>query len=422
MRKGFFSILMILVLLLFGNGCDKTLEMLGFENDVPDSVYDEDEMGLPAPVITDVNPKGKVYAGVTEVTITGENFDPDSGKCFVYFGGEAGEILSQTETQIVAIPPLVSGDTLEVKVSKLGAYAFGVYKPYTIKLAAIEYGGADANLDVGGMACDLNENLYFVANGEKTIYKVDPNSQEKEIYLAIDDFCYSMKMGPDIVLYFAIKKYLYTSPAGGGSYEKFNDTKTKNALSDFDFGENLNIYAAGKGVIYMFTSDGSYTEQASYDDYLITSLRVFDGFVYVAAYYTGYDTTVVQKGIWRNQINASDGALGAAELVFDWGQYVGPYGANILALTFNSVGDIYFSTEISSTGDALYVLRSNGTGDYSAVVPEPLYYRVLKPQYNNLCWGNGMYLYANYKGSDAADQRIIRITIEEDTAPYYGRK
>ena len=421
MRKIFLCIIIISIILL-GIGCDSAFEFLGFENDVPDSNYDENKLGLPGPVITDVNPKEKVYAGVTEVTVTGENFDPDSGECFIYFGGLPGEIISQAENEIVAIPPLVSGDSLEIKISKLGAYPFGVFSPYPIKLAAIEYAGIDANLNAGGMACDLNENLYFAANGEKNIYKINPSNQEKEIYIfAIPDFSYTMKMGPDTVLYFAVKKYLYTSPAGGGSFEKFNSTKAKAAITDFDFGPSLNIYAAGKEDIYLFLSDGSYTTTATYEDYLITSLRVFDGYVYISAYYTGTDLSAVKKGIWRNQINSSDATLGTNELVFDWGQYVGAYGANILTLTLNSDGDIYFSTEVSGD-DALYVLRSNGSGDYTSVIPDPLYFRVLKPQYENLCWGNGIYLYANYKGSGASDQRIMRITIEEDTAPYYGRK
>jgi hypothetical protein len=67
-----------------------------------------------APIVASVSPYAGPTAGGTSVTITGANF---SGATAVNFGGVAGTIVSNTDTQIVATSPAGSAGTVDVTVT-----------------------------------------------------------------------------------------------------------------------------------------------------------------------------------------------------------------------------------------------------------------------------------------------------------------
>ena len=72
-----------------------------------------------APIITAVNPPNLALAGITTLTITGQNFAPNQEDNRIYFNGVRGEIESSSTTQIVVKAPLVVADTVKIKVSCL---------------------------------------------------------------------------------------------------------------------------------------------------------------------------------------------------------------------------------------------------------------------------------------------------------------
>jgi len=49
------------------------------DNQYPESIWDPNEQSAPTPVITSVLPQDSAYAGVSTVTIIGENFLPGRG-------------------------------------------------------------------------------------------------------------------------------------------------------------------------------------------------------------------------------------------------------------------------------------------------------------------------------------------------------
>jgi len=412
MKKGLILIMLGLFFILMLTSC--------FENDYPPSIYDKNDEGLPSPIIDDVFPKEKVYGGVTDITIIGENFSADAGQCFVYFDGHKADILSQSETQFIVRAPIIQGDSLTVKVSKLGAYAFGEYYPYKIEFAAIEYGGISNLSNAYGIAGDTLENIY-VSSGLNTIMKITPDGEKTDDWVPVTDGAYvAMKMGPGGHLYAARTKYIYIVPPEGGSIEKFTTDKLSQPVNDFDFDQYGNIFVASKKIIFCVKSDASNVSAASFPDIILNTIRVFNDYVYTAGYYTGYDTTIiVQRGIWRNQILDSEGNLGETELVYNWGMFVGDAGPQITAITFDEDGVLYIGAE---SGNAITMLYPNADGNYIEGATEILFPAVLTPPATNFCWGTDQYLYVNRKSNVEKEQKLIKITTGKMSAPYYGRR
>lgn len=390
--------------------------ILGCENEYPPSIYDKESEGNPSPEITSVEPAEGAFAGIDDITITGKSFSSSMDEIFVYFNGTVATILSASTTQLLVRAPIIEGDSLTIKVAVLGAYLFAEWSPYRIQYAAIEYGGVNDLTDAYGIACDILENIY-VSSGLNTIIKISPDEESTDFASTPDGFFVALKMGPGGYLYGARTRYIYRVSPDGSIVEKFGQ-KLGQKVNDFDFDENGNIFTASKSKIYCMTPDGTNIAAADYPDINLKSARVFNGYVYVAGEYLGFDITVVQKGIWRNEITSSAGDLGDSELVFDWGEYWGANSPSILAITFSEDGDMYIGAE---AGDAITIVHPNPDGNYLNGDAEPLFPAVLMPPSTVFSWGNGQYLYVNRKSPEDPKKRLIRITMGKKAAPYYGR-
>lgn len=379
----------------------------------------------PDPTITAVEPASGAFAGIDMVTIKGTNFDPseDYKHTRVYFEGKKAQIVSMTSTEINVMAPVLAGDSLTIKVQVDGAQLFGIFTPYKLEFAEIEYGGITGAYDAYGIACDNNENLY-VSLAEGKVLKVTPDGEQID-YITQDQgvtgFFKTMKMGPGGVIYASRTRYLYQIAAGGDSLTR---TKMKKAINDFDFDANLNIYYVTKFASYLVKPDMSESKVASYSHVIMSSCRVYDGYLYVAGLYNGADTSHVKKGIWRHKI-LDDGQLGEQELVFDWHKYYSWAGAgvpSILAITFAEDGDLYVGADSTDISDAITVIHPDAEGKYLPENAEPLYDVVLMPPATSFCWGSDQYLYVNRRSNSNDLKRIIRVTMGKRTAPYYGRQ
>ncbi len=374
----------------------------------------------PDPVVSAVEPQS-AYAGITEVTIHGDNFDPSDNYSHtrVYFAGVKAQVLSVTgDSLITCVTPVVSGDSLLIKVQVDGALLFGISQPYKVENAEEEYGGITGAYNAYGLAVDLNENLYISLGDGRIIY-VTPDEEIVE-YDTLNAFFRTMKMGPGNVLYAGRTIYMYRLT--GTSYDSL---RLSRPLNDFDFDANQNIFYSTRFAIRMLDQGNTDSEKAAYPSYVVGALRVFDGYVYVAASYTGVDTTQVQRGIWRNQILNAQGDLGPTELVFNWREYFGSGAVgipNILSITFAEDGDLYIGADSTAISDAIIVVHRDGDGNYLPENAEPLYNAVLMPPATTMVWGTGQYLYVNRRSLSDDLKRIIRVTMGKNSAPYYGRQ
>ena len=387
--------------------------IISCDPDTPPSIYDPDDKGKPDPVILSIIPQDGVFTGVDEIIIAGKNFSSVLEENIVFFNGNRGNVISATDTQLRVIsPPTIAGDSTKIQVAVIGAYLFAEYYPYKLEAAVIEYGAFDDYDNAYGIACDAGETLYVSLSGKK-IVQITPDGERNEYATTSFEKASAMKIGPGGDLYYVnILQYLFRIPAGGGSDELF--AMLPGGVYDLDFDSLGNIYCGGSGsAIYRVKMDKSNEKVAEYPDINIISVRIFNGYVYIAGDYKGIDSTQVQVGIWRNQILSSDGALGPNELVIDWEIY--SLNSKIKTITFSSDGDMYIGTNL---GDAITIRHTDGTF-------EPLYQNlthILYPVTHLLCWGNSHFLYVNRRGDKASDRRILRIDTRKNGAPYYGRE
>jgi hypothetical protein len=373
------------------------------------SVFDEDPTVKPDPLITGIEPPNSALAGIGQITINGSNFSPRIEENAVFFGLNPATIVSASETQLLVQSPNIPDDSLEVKVSVLGALLFSNIMYYTLDSAVEEIGGFIDFDNAYGIAIDKDDNIFVSLVGNKIVKITPDNENETEDYATTTvDKASAMKFGPDGYLYYVnILRFMLRVPPGGGADEVF--AVLPGNVFDLDFDPFGNIYAGGGGnAIYRVKNDASSTVAADYASIVIRTVRVYDGYLYVG----GRDENTGQHLIWRNQIISAD-ELGPKELHFDWNNEIGP-GAQVLAITFAADGDMYVGT---NTPDAIVTIHPDKTH-------EPLYPGVLEPDSYAFSWGNGEHLYVNRRNdiSTASTKRVLKIFMQKEGAPYYGRQ
>ncbi|MEK6572545.1 MAG: hypothetical protein AABZ61_14320, partial [Bacteroidota bacterium] len=136
----------------------------------------------------------------------------------------------------------------------------------------------------------------------------------------------------------------------------------------------------------------------------VRSLRVYNGYVYIAANADNVDK------IWRFPIISSD-SLGPAEIYFNFSEKYGVSGAGAYAITFSSDGEMYVGTD----GPAGIILVHP---DKSW---EQYYPGLFQPQTLLFAWGSGSTLYLTRSGT-VASHTIFKVNTQKTSAPYYGRQ
>ena len=398
---------MVWLLPIFAFRCDKQ---------PTSSLWDPDQTGQANPVIQEINPPKKALAGVTLLTIRGVNFSPEAKYNFVYFNDMQGKIVSATTTQLVVEPPNLVGDSIKIKIAVHGAELFSNIMPYALDYSAKEYAGIDKNLDANGIACDKDENL-FVSLGLNKIIKITAREEKSDYTNTPDGFFRSLRVGPGGVLYGVRTRFLYQIAAGGASVKQFGKTFTQ-PVNDLDFDAAGNIYVAARLTIYAVKNDATWKVAASYPLISLNSIRVFNGYVYVAGDYLGTDPSIPKSAVWRNKILNEAGDLGPMELAFDWAA-VATANQKMLSITFAEDGELYIGGD---SGNAITIVTPNGDGNYVNGQRRALYPQVITPPVTAMVWGNGGYLYYNRKSQNVDEQKLIRVTVDKKGAPDYGRK
>jgi len=413
MKQGFCATNMLLIFTL------SIVLITGCREEPTPSLFDPDKQGGPTPMITEIIPPDSCLAGITLMTFKGENFSTNPDENFVFFNELRVNVLNASKTELKLKSPNLIGDSIKIKIAVHGAELFSNIIYYKLEYTAYEYGGINQSSDAYGLAYDNDGNIYVSFAANNSIVKITP-AEEQAAYVDAKaiGFFKTMKMGPGGYLYAGRTKFIYQVPPGGVSIEQFGEILPQ-VVNDFDFDPDKNIFVASKNGIYCVRPDGSNKLSTDHPNTTLKSLRVFNGYVYVAGDYTGSDKNVVQKGIWRNKIISSEGDLDATELVFDWSSFIGEFGPNMLAITFAEDGDLYVGAD---AGDAITVIHPNPDGNYVNGNTEPLFPEVLTPQSTVFCWDNGQYLFVNRKGPNDEDKRLIRITMGKKSAPYYGRQ
>jgi hypothetical protein len=383
----------------------------GCEYDGPTAQYYQEHSQTPVLRVTGINPS-EAGGGVNYITILGENFSAELGKNKVYFDGTEAEITSGSTTSLKVRRPNKAGDSTTVKVVSYDALVTGKYGPYKIKLVSSAYGNYVSGLELTAVAADNAENLYIVERISGEITKITPDGQ-KTIMARVTRAPSDARVGPGGRL------YLIGATLGHRDINAMNlatgETKLWHRLGSTkpvkfgDFDVNGYFYAGGTRTDLMVISPDSTNRAAGlYATSEILAMRVYNGYVYVAARVPGAQNPA---SIGRHQILDAMGNLGSRELVLDLA--TGEFASrSVKGLTFSQDGIMYIATD--SPAPILIFNPATNDLDY-------LYKGILPSYCKDFYWGAGNYLYM-LRGDTALQEEwnIYRIDMGTAGAPNYG--
>jgi hypothetical protein len=389
-------LLLAAVGLLLLNSCSK--------NDAP-SLYDPNASYKPAPTITSIAPTGSAFAGMDTIVIQGTNFSSVLAENSVFFNASSAALLSATPTQISIVAPLVTIDSIGVRVIVGGSLLFSNTVQYKLIAGVAPFGGLLPNDTTTSLATDVNGNLYFAYLShaiEAGISEVTPAGVRSTYAPATAGVTQwtGLKMGPGGYLYAARSfRALYRfSPGGGSSGALWLAFPLGTAISDIDVDQAGNVWGVGNNSnIYNIQSSKVITTSPFVGN--IHSVRVYNGYLYFAA------KTDAGEKIWRASIQST--SLGTPEIYWD---FAAAYPTNLpLSITFSSDGTLYIGTD---SPDGLVVVSPSKT----VTAPFRAYRASFGTGLNYLAWGSSNSLYAS-----TSNGILLKFIVRGKTsAPYYG--
>ncbi|MBN1542118.1 IPT/TIG domain-containing protein [candidate division KSB1 bacterium] len=390
----------------------------GCENEYPDSVFDPNADGVTQPVITGMtiepNYNGDIMAGLSVVTLSGQNFSATAEDNFIFFNDSRARVLSASANQIAVLAPENAiGDSVRLRTTVFGSEFFSDLQ-YVKVVPTVQSIGSFLSTDVGIKAeVDAAENVY-VAMRAKMIKVVDPlggtlEFTEKPLINGND-----MKMGPGNLLYMSFVagrvRILARFKPDGSEDTRINLRKSP---MGFDFDQAGNAWVAADDYLLRVKTDGTSADVLQLPA-LLGPVRIYNGHVYVGS----YDATTSDQKIWKCEIQGE--ALGAAQEVLsltaaDWLE-----GEEIRSFTFSSDGDMILAT---THHNGVYIYRESD-GSH-----QPLYTNLVGSapgttvSFESVTWGNDVFLYAIQKfGIEPAETfKLLKINMLKTGAPYFGR-
>ena len=382
------------------------LILVGCSTEESPSLFDPSTTYPPDPTISSVSPPGSAYAGMDTLVLTGTNYSSVLANNFVYFNGKAAALLTATTTQITLVPPLVVGDSIEVKVSVSGALLFSNIVQYELKAGVTAFGQFTDTEHSTSLATDATGNLYagFTSSGvEGGILMFTPAGVRSTYGLPTGGVTLwtGLKMGPSGYL-FAARTFraLYAYPPGGGtSAALWSAFPIGTSLGDFDFDQNGNLWSGGAGASFYRVKQDKTIKTFPFSG-TVHSVRVYGSNVYFAAY-----TTAGGEQIWSAPLIGD--SLGTPAVYFDFGA-VYP-NSTPQAITFSSDGVLYIGTD---TPEAIVVVQPNKT----YLAPFQAYGDLIGTAVRFLAWGASDDLYAS-----TMEGVVLKFDMRGKTgAPYHG--
>ncbi|MFB0515530.1 MAG: IPT/TIG domain-containing protein [Candidatus Neomarinimicrobiota bacterium] len=402
--KSFYPLLIIAFSLL-------GLIIVGCEFEEPTSIWDlpDDPDATTTPVVTNVEPADWNMAGIGVMRIIGSNFSATADSNVVFFNDTRAEIVSASNAVITIKTPLLVGDSLKIKVARLGAYLFSSPVYYRILPSVVSYGTLLASELPAAITVDSDENVY-VSLQSNILRKIAPDGILED-YDATFFQSDGMKVGPGGLVYatWNLRK------RGRVSYFDTTGVQTdwvafgKEAY-DLDFDQDSSLWVALATDLVRVKPDGSQSTMDTYS-YDLSSVRIYDGYVYVME----TDASTGAQKLWRSAIQG-DGSLGTKQLVLDFSSIDKFTGVTINCFTFSSSGDIYFATDAATSALIVYYAAED--------IFEYFYPGLIKPPITYFGWGTDSYLYASKPTTGAPQILKIDVRLErvkQYSAPYYGR-
>ncbi|MFC1483785.1 IPT/TIG domain-containing protein [Candidatus Neomarinimicrobiota bacterium] len=401
MKSKYLKFPALVTLLLLANVCE--------EPDYPASLFDPDYVSDPQPVIHSITPPDSCWAGVGEITIQGENFDPSVFNNLVSFGIAQAEVISASASVLVIKTPAISGDSLAVRVAVLGSELYNDPVHYRLLPSVITYTALDAQ--PYGLDIDAEENIY-ISTEDKNIMVVGTDGKANVFSSVFFTKAPGLKFGTGGSLFAAWD----AGRVKGMSIIDMDVIVLDSAYAslgkkpaDLDFDQYGYMWVGAETELIRIDPDATVTTIDTYP-VNIQSVRVYNDALYVV----GSGTSDMK--IWSSAINA-DGSLGTRSVVLDIAGASWLEGATVYAITFDSDGDMYLGTDHPTS--PLFVYNET-SGDYAQFYPG-----LISGTAYRLSWGNGSHLYVSNQKSTGGF--LLKIDVQQNlvrqtTAPYYGRE
>lgn len=377
----------------------------GCNQEAAPSLYEIESKGG-TPVVSSVVPANEALAGVSEVTINGSNFSSNKDDNFVYFGTAKGTILEATSTKlIVKAPPLIKNQ-LDLKVAIKGVENFSNVTKYNLLEAVGVYYAFTKSVDEAmTVTVDKSENLY-VSVLDKGIKKISPTGVLTDFApKGGESFFFDLKMGPNNVLYGTRNLRAIFQVTQGSPSATYVVFPTGISIISIDFDASKNIWASGGGG-NIYSVNPNKEINAFPIDYTVTSVRVFNGYLYLAGKKDN------EEAIYRYKIN-SNTSLGTKETFFNIGSAYGLNKIQIGAITFSDDGDLILGTNQT---DAFILIKN---GNASAMYPG-----LITPYARSIAWGTNKNLFyiKEFIEGTSIFHSLIRVDMQKLGAPYFGRQ
>lgn len=387
------------------------------------------------PVISTIDPLGQAVAGVTVVTITGSNFSDDASQLVASFNGVSGTILEATPTVLKVKVPNVIADSVAVRVSKIDAEPFSNLFQYRLTPALAEIKkNADGSSDIfsedlipNGLTTDAQGNVYTSVtefNVNIGIKKITPSGLIIPFGTLIDfappggsggTLFHRLNMWQNNTIIAARRVAAVFQVSEGVTASVFTSQVSGASIYDIDFDQSLNVWAGGTGSTQGGPSLFRVTPSLEVKSFSyfspIKSIRIFNNYVYII-------TTVNNEDLIKRFRIISSDSLGNPEDFFNIGQSVLPDSGTVKVtgtdFDIANDGDIIVGT--TKNTNPIIIIHQDGSF-------EPLYPGVI-PQGTRVfafAWDSGQYLYFTREATTGKIQSILRLDMQKEGAPHFGR-
>jgi len=424
MKKNIYKFILFIAFGFILNGC---------ENDITKSLYEEYQGGsLPQPVLNNIAPVNSALAGVDAIELTGENFSTVKENNLVYFGSAKASVLEASATRLLVRAPNNPAETLMVKVAVLGAAMYSEKQQYKLLPAAQEF-AVKTGRKPFAITVDQNENIYASASENDQgigVIKIAPDGTTTSFAPSGETFLAAIKLGPNGNMY-ALRPNLravFEIQPGVKSAPYFTALKT-GQLSDLDFDKLHYMWIGGRNVgdsLYRVTLGTKAAKGFAFKGD-VRALKIYNDYLYVAALRDG------QEKIFRFPVNES--GLGAEEEYYNFST---KYPERVVtAMLISAAGRIYLGNNAKNPEEAhgkvngfpILVVNTDKTESvmFEPMLPDTKFAGPVV----SMAWGSGDYFYYTRSKLDktapdgtkstAHTQEIIKVTVRELGAPYYGR-
>ena len=362
----------------------------------PTSMYYEDQTSTLKPVITRILPEAAL-PGVNTIVIEGTNFSAAHDSNQVYIGGIATEVLLSSPTSLTIRRPVLTGDTLMIKLVNQEALELAVFGPYRVDPVFEQFSSAFfEGRELSALAVDDAENLYVCMRIPRNVYKITPDGS----YTILGETRRSATdaaVSPDGKLIVCVNNAtIYQFDPDTGEESPWIQAGIRAVTGAFDTGGLF--FTAGNGTgLLVVKQDMSAATVGDYAEFDIADICVSGGSVYISGENTDADSTQTAFGIWKNTILDADGNLGESELVLDLAD-AGVYSESMLQdVIVGGDGTLYVAT---SHTDPILMIHPGGSLDV-------LYKGILPPDAVRFVQGNSRYVYM----VQGDDWNVIRVDL-----------